>query len=107
MPSEVFIAGFFAGLFIGLFIGVCLAAALSKKPEQKCMDRAPENKMAFELSAEDGAAPVAIRAWINERIRLGRNELDDDQIRQAMDRALAMERIQGRFQAQKKHLEGE
>lgn len=56
-----------------------------------CMSRAHENEMTFVLLGRDAAAPVAIRAWITERIRLGKNKLDDEQIKEARDCANQME----------------
>jgi hypothetical protein len=40
----------------------------------------------------DLAAPVAIRAWVRERIRLGKNAPDDRKIFEALLAADAMER---------------
>jgi len=34
-----------------------------------CMSRAKEDEMVFVLLGRDAAAPVAIRAWVEERIR--------------------------------------
>lgn len=38
-----------------------------------CMNRARESEMTFVLLGRDAAAPVAIRAWVRERLRLGKN----------------------------------
>lgn len=56
-----------------------------------CMTRAKEHEMTFVLLARDAAAPVAIRAWVTERIRLGANTLDDKQIKDALHCASFME----------------
>jgi hypothetical protein len=56
-----------------------------------CMVRAKEDEMTFVLLARDIAAPFAIRAWIHERIRLGKNRVDDAQIQEALRCAKAME----------------
>jgi hypothetical protein len=56
-----------------------------------CMSRAQPNEMIFVLLARDVAAPFTIRAWIKERIRLGKNTPDDSQIREAEDCARFME----------------
>lgn len=48
-----------------------------------CMNRAKEEEMTFVLLARDIAAPVAIKAWIEERVRLGKNKIYDDQIKEA------------------------
>jgi hypothetical protein len=59
---------------------------------ESCMSKARDNEMTFVLLGRDRAAPIAIRAWISERIRLGKNQPDDDQIIEAQQCALAMER---------------
>jgi len=48
-----------------------------------CLNRARDDEMTFVLLGRDAAAPVAIRAWIEERIRIGKNRRDDEQIREA------------------------
>ena len=55
------------------------------------MSRANDDEMTFVLLARDIAAPFAIRAWVSERIRLGKNFVDDLQIKEALDCALRME----------------
>jgi len=49
-----------------------------------CMSRASNNEMTFVLLARDAAAPVAIRAWVAERIRIGKNTINDEQIKEAL-----------------------
>jgi hypothetical protein len=49
-----------------------------------CLSRAKGTEMLFVLLARDAAAPVAIRAWVAERIRLGKNTVNDDQIKEAL-----------------------
>lgn len=61
-----------------------------KNPDS-CMSRAHANEMTFVLLGRDAAAPAAIRAWIAERIRLGKNAPDDAQVVDAEACALAME----------------
>lgn len=56
-----------------------------------CMFRAFDDEMTFVLLGRDKAAPVAIRAWIVERIRLGKNQTDDAQIIEAENCACIME----------------
>jgi hypothetical protein len=56
-----------------------------------CLNRAKDNERMFVLLARDEAAPVAIRAWCAERIRLGKNAPDDPQIIEAMKCAKMME----------------
>jgi hypothetical protein len=55
-----------------------------------CLNRAGEDEYVFVLLARDAAAPIAIRAWIDERIRLGKNEPEDAQIREAAMAIVAM-----------------
>lgn len=56
-----------------------------------CFRKAGFNEMTFVLLGRDAAAPVAIRAWIAERIRLGKNAADDPQIVEAKQCAQVME----------------
>lgn len=48
-----------------------------------CMSRAHDDEMTFVLLGRDVAAPAAIAAWIDERIRLGKNKRTDPQIIEA------------------------
>lgn len=52
--------------------------------EHTCMQHAHPEEMVFVLLSRDAAAPVAIRAWMAERIRLGKNVETDDQIVEAL-----------------------
>jgi L-aminopeptidase/D-esterase-like protein len=56
------------------------------------MRSAHPEEMVFVLLGRDAAAPVAIRAWVQERIRLGKNAPTDEQIAEAMQCAEIMER---------------
>lgn len=56
-----------------------------------CMSRARDDEMTFVLLGRDKAAPAAIRAWVAERVRLGKNDVHDPQIREALTCATAME----------------
>lgn len=58
---------------------------------RSCMSRARVDEMTFVLLGRDKAAPAAIRAWIDERIRLGKNAPGDPQIREALACARTME----------------
>jgi hypothetical protein len=58
---------------------------------ESCLSRAFPNEMLFVLLERDPAAPVAIRAWIKERIRIGRNKPGDGQILEAEACAKYME----------------
>jgi len=48
-----------------------------------CLNKANGNEWIFVLLGRDRAAPVAIRAWIEERIRIGKNTKQDTQIAEA------------------------
>lgn len=56
-----------------------------------CMSRARDDEMTFVLLGRDAAAPVAIRAWAAERVRLGKNQDGDPQIVEAIECASKME----------------
>lgn len=58
---------------------------------ESCFNKACENERLFVLLARDPAAPAAIRAWVAERLRLGKNKPEDDQIREAVECAALME----------------
>ena len=57
-----------------------------------CMYRARDDELTFVLLGRDAAAPVAIRAWVAERIRLGKNTPADPQVAEALECADTMER---------------
>ena len=72
------------------------AEAYVRKSEEltnpaSCMSRARPDEMTFVLLERDKAAPAAIRAWIRERVRLGKNNYADQQIREAEACARFME----------------
>lgn len=50
---------------------------------KSCLNRAFDTEWVFVLLGRDVAATVAVRAWIKERIRLGKNRPDDLQVRDA------------------------
>lgn len=56
------------------------------------MSKAREDEMTFVLLGRDAAAPIAIRAWVSERIRLGKNYPGDPRIVEALECAESMER---------------
>ena len=56
-----------------------------------CMNNAHPEEMVFTLLGRDPAAPVAIRAWVAERIRLGKNKETDEKIVSALECARVME----------------
>lgn len=55
-----------------------------------CWSKARYEERVFILLARDKAAPAAIKAWVNERLRLELNHPEDTQIKEAMDCARAM-----------------
>ena len=59
--------------------------------KSSCFNKAADRERLFVLLARDPAAPVAIRAWIAERIRLGKNKPEDSQVREAEECASRME----------------
>lgn len=59
--------------------------------EHTCMRHAHPEEMVFVLLGRDAAAPVAIRAWVAERLRLGKNTETDEQIVEALACAMTME----------------
>lgn len=59
---------------------------------QSCFNKAADNEMLFILLGRDEAAPVAIRAWVQERIRLGKNAPGDAKLIEAWACADQMER---------------
>lgn len=60
-----------------------------------CMARALDDEMTFVLLGRDAAAPAAIRHWIAERIRLGKNRAGDPQLVEAEQCARTMEAERG------------
>ena len=66
---------------------------------ESCLNKALAQEELFVLLARDPAAPVAIRAWIDERIRLGRNPPGDEQIREAYECATRMELQRGEIES--------
>jgi hypothetical protein len=59
------------------------------------MVKARDDEMTFVLLERDVAAPATIRFWIKERIRLGKNQPDDDQLLEAENCARVMEAENG------------
>jgi len=57
-----------------------------------CINRSAPEEMVFVLTSRDAAAPHAIRAWVDERLRLGKNVPGDPQIVEALECAATMER---------------
>jgi hypothetical protein len=59
-----------------------------------CLNRARDDEWTFVLLGRDVAAPAAILAWAEERVRLGKNLPDDPQIVEARRWAEAVTREQ-------------
>ena len=57
-----------------------------------CLNKAKDNELVFVLLGRDPATPEAIRAWVRERVRLGKNTYSDPQIGEALDSAESLER---------------
>ena len=58
---------------------------------ESCFNKARDSEHLFVLLARDPAAPITIRAWVAERLRLGKNMPNDPQIREALDCAALMD----------------
>lgn len=78
---------------------VCLepfpcACSRQRSPSSKasCIATAHPQETAFVLLSRDAVAPFAIRAWADERVRLGKNVETDAQIVEARACADTMER---------------
>lgn len=50
-----------------------------------CWNKAKDKELVFILLERDPAAAHAVRAWIDKRIELGKNTLEDAQIYEAMN----------------------
>jgi hypothetical protein len=59
---------------------------------ESCFNKAQDGERIFVLLARDPAAPAAIRSWVAERIRLGKNTLTDQQVLEALECAMRMEK---------------
>lgn len=64
---------------------------LELKHAGSCLNRAKDEEWLFILLARDAVAPATIRFWAAERIRLGKNSSDDEQIVEALHCASNME----------------
>ena len=62
------------------------------KESQSCLNKARDNEMLFVLLGRDKAAPFVIRMWVQMRITLGLNLLEDEKIQEALNCADVMER---------------
>jgi hypothetical protein len=62
------------------------------KNPASCFNRAHSEELMFVLLERDPAAAIAIGAWIEARIRLGKNAADDAQVREAREILCAMQK---------------
>jgi hypothetical protein len=62
-----------------------------RKKDDTCFTKAPDEEMVFVLLSRDVAAPIAIRAWVAERLRVGKNVATDATIVEALECARTME----------------
>jgi hypothetical protein len=59
---------------------------------RSCWNKAERDELIFILLGRDVATPNTIRAWVIERLRLGRNKPEDDQISEALGLATRIEK---------------
>lgn len=50
-----------------------------------CLNKARPDELIFVLLARDVAASTTVRTWVAERLRLGKNRIDDPQIVEALE----------------------
>jgi phage terminase Nu1 subunit (DNA packaging protein) len=65
-----------------------------------CWNKARNGERVFVLLARDISTPKTIRDWAAERIRLGKNKPDDEQIKEALEQADLIEaelRVHGKI----------
>ena len=74
---------------------------LSRK--DTCMAHAHPEEMTFVLLGRDVAAPATIRAWVAERVRLGKNVATDEQVVEALACADTMEKEGRQWVSAAKH----
>lgn len=72
-----------------------------------CMQSAHPEEMVFVLLSRDAAAPVAIRAWAVERVRIGKNNVEDEQIVEALRCADVMKQEADRWKKMQENEKGE
>lgn len=70
--------------------------------QSSCLNKARDAEYLFVLLARDPAAPVAIRAWVSERLRLGKNKPEDPQIQEAVECANLMEMERAEIEASRR-----
>lgn len=65
--------------------------SLELSQPNSCLNKARDDEYVFVLLGRDAATPETIRFWIDERIRLGKNKEDDEQIVEARELAANIE----------------
>ena len=55
-----------------------------------CFNKARDDELMFVLLERDVASPDTIIDWINRRIRMGKNKIDDAQVKEAVGLANKM-----------------
>lgn len=58
---------------------------------RSCLNKAAADEVLFVLLGRDRAAPATIRAWVAERVRLGLNQVGDQQLVEALATACRIE----------------
>ena len=61
------------------------------KDPNSCINRAHDDELTFVLLGRDASAPTAILAWVDSRLKQGKNKSYDPQIIDALDTAYAMD----------------
>lgn len=70
---------------------------------ESCFNRAHPGEYLFVLLGRDICTPDTIRFWATERMRLGKNSLNDPQIQEAFETARAIEEIHAKDRAASKN----
>lgn len=68
-----------------------------------CLNKADRDEFIFVLLGRDVAAPDTIRFWATERMRLGKNKLNDKQIQEAFETARQIEEQHAKNRASSKN----
>lgn len=56
---------------------------IERERNEGCLAKALPHEMAFTLLGRDYSAPIAIRSWAHDRVRMGKNNPDDPEIKEA------------------------
>lgn len=60
------------------------------KDKNSCLNQSDDKEYVFVLCARDPAAPEAIISWIEHRVKLGLNTVDDKKMKEARECAEKM-----------------